>query len=54
MNLEARFKQKYVIDTMSGCWNWTASLWTGGYGQIGENNKNLGDVIFAVPKIKGV
>lgn len=28
-----RFTSKYVIDPVSGCWNWTASTW-GGYGMF--------------------
>lgn len=29
-----RFHRKYVVDPVTGCWNWTASLFKNGYGQI--------------------
>jgi hypothetical protein len=29
-----RFEEKYEIDTVSGCWNWTAAHYPRGYGMI--------------------
>ena len=35
ISLLDRFKEKFKIDSVTGCWNWTASLNHGGYGMIG-------------------
>lgn len=36
--LADRFSTKYIIDQVSGCWNWTASKHLG-YGQIGAGRR---------------
>lgn len=33
--IEERFAEKYEIDPVTECWNWTASTVTGGYGMLG-------------------
>lgn len=33
--LYARFTKKFLMDTKTGCWNWTASTINSGYGVIG-------------------
>ncbi len=38
--IEDRFHEKYEIDAVSGCWNWTAFTSTHGYGMIWFNKKN--------------
>ena len=45
MSLQSRFESKFNKGLHGECWNWNASLWTGGYGQIGEGgrgSRNLG------------
>lgn len=39
---KVRFKNKFVVDKQSGCWEWTASKVKGGYGQfyIGPEQKD--------------
>lgn len=32
-----RFKEKYVVDENTGCWNWIGSVSTGGYGKFAIN-----------------
>jgi hypothetical protein len=36
-----RFNKKYVIDSDTGCWNWTAALNNYGYGNFRVDNKVL-------------
>lgn len=41
-SVQSRFDAKYVIDPISGCWNWTAAKYYNGYGVFamrrGENH----------------
>lgn len=37
-----RFWKNIDVDLLTGCWNWTASLGTGGYGQIEIGTKTGG------------
>lgn len=39
MTLLARFSSKYVIDETTGCWNWTAAFFRGGYGALKVGRK---------------
>jgi hypothetical protein len=41
-SLKDRFSEKYAIDPKSGCWNWTLSLNTHGYGQFHVNGSVRG------------
>lgn len=38
--LKNRFENKFSIDIVTGCWNWTASLTHTGYGRIRESGLN--------------
>ena len=51
--LKERFSGKYLPNAATGCWDWTASKGTGGYGQIMENKKPLGAHRVAYELFKG-
>lgn len=34
-----RFHTKYIIDPITGCWNWTGARTSAGYGELGLNGK---------------
>ncbi len=36
-----RFLDKINVDTITGCWDWTASLSQRGYGMFSENHKSI-------------
>ena len=36
-----RFKEKYIVDEESGCWNWTGTITNKGYGTFHINNKEI-------------
>lgn len=38
-SMPQRFAEKYVIDAVTGCWNWTASIDKWGYGQFRSNGR---------------
>lgn len=42
-----RFKTKYSIDTFSGCWNWNAGIFKGGYGQFWDGTRCITASIFS-------
>ena len=42
-SLEDRFKSKYIIDPVTGCWNWTGCLGTQNYYAIMGESANQGD-----------
>jgi len=37
--MEARFRTKFVINAETGCWDWTASKGTKGYGQFSTGTR---------------
>src|SRR4051812_40698364 len=41
MTLIERVLSKYVVNAETGCWEWTASLGTGGYGQVRDGRRTL-------------
>ena len=40
--LKDRFAEKYVVDAITGCWNWTSTVNGGGYGTIGLGTRSEG------------
>lgn len=39
--VEGRFRNRYVVDPSTGCWNWTRGKSRAGYGQIGDRGRVL-------------
>ena len=39
MDLFKRFESKYIVDETTGCWLWTAGLFSNGYGQFWFNGR---------------
>lgn len=39
--VEQRFREKYLICQVTGCWNWTAGLVGGGYGKFFVDGKTV-------------
>lgn len=39
LSSEERFKQKYIVDEETGCWNWIAAIMKKGYGVINIDKK---------------
>lgn len=40
-SLKERFDEKYIPEPNSGCWLWTASCRSGGYGQIADEDGRI-------------
>ena len=38
--VKASFKSKYVVNHLTGCWNWTAAIDRGGYGTFGVKKED--------------
>ena len=36
-----KFYEKFIVDANTGCWNWTHSLNTGGYGRVYISGKHI-------------
>jgi hypothetical protein len=36
-----RFKEKYIVDPNTGCWNWQDTLLHNGYGRLQQNGKSI-------------
>jgi len=39
--LQQRFDEKYKVDVVSGCWEWTGAISSGGYGSISDGTTNV-------------
>lgn len=48
-----RFKEKYIVDPNTGCWNWTGAATNIGYGILKVKGKNIYAHRFAYETFKG-
>jgi len=49
-----RFREKYTVDSSSGCWIWTGSTNGAGYGELRVNNKKVYAHRWSMENVKGV